>query len=70
MKYKTRFYKKNGSALVMLIGIVSVLYILRIMLINYLTQERTLTIKLSEDLQAFYLAEAAEEKALVKVQED
>ena len=69
MMCKTRINKKNGSALLMLIGIVSVLYILGIMLINYLTQERTLTTKLSEDLQAIYLSEAAEEKAMVKVQE-
>ena len=69
MKYKNRINKKSGSALLMLIGIVSVLYILGIMLINYLTQERTLTTKLSEDLQAIYLSEAAEEKALVKIQE-
>ena len=69
MMYKTRVNKKNGSAMLMLIGIVSVLYILGVMLINYLTQERTLTTKLSEDLQALYLSEAAVEKCLVKAQE-
>ena len=43
---------KKGSAMLMLIGIVAVLYILGIMLINYLTQERTQTTKLSENIQA------------------
>ena len=60
---------KKGSAMLMLIGIVAVLYILGIMLINYLTQERTQTTKLSENIQALYLAEAGLEKALVKVKE-
>ena len=60
---------KNGSAMLMLIGIVAVLYILGVMLINYLTQERTQTTKLSENIQALYLAEAGLEKALVKVKE-
>lgn len=61
--------KKKGSAMLMLIGIVAVLYILGVMLINYLTQERTQTTKLSENLQAIYLAEAGIEKALVKTKE-
>ncbi len=69
MKNINRLNQKNGSAMLMLIGIVSVLYILGVMLINYLTQERTLTTKLSEDLQALYLSEAAVEKCLVKAQE-
>ena len=61
--------QKKGSAMLMLIGIVAVLYLLGIMLINYLTQERTQTTKLSESMQASYLAEAGLEKALVKVKE-
>lgn len=69
MMYKTRISNKSGSAIVLLVGIVSVLYILGIMLINYLTQERTITTKLSENLQAMYLAEAGIEKALTKVNE-
>ena len=55
--------------MLMLIGIVAVLYILGVMLINYLTQERTQTTKLSENIQALYLAEAGLEKALVKAKE-
>ena len=60
---------KNGSAMLLLIGIVAVLYILGVMLINYLTQERTLTTKLSENIQALYMAEAGLEKAMVKAKE-
>ena len=72
MKHKHIIKKNNtrtGSAIVMLVGIVSVLFILGIMLINYLGQERTLTTKLSENLQALYLAEAGIEKALTKINE-
>ena len=60
---------RKGSAMLMLICIVGVLYILGVMLIDYLTQERTQTTKLSENLQANYLAEAAIEKAMVKVRD-
>ena len=60
---------KNGSAMLMLIGSVAVLYIVGVMLIKYLTQERTQTTKLSENIQALYLAEAGLEKALVKAKE-
>ncbi len=63
--YKAR----KGSAMLMLISIVGILYILGMMLINYLTQERTQTTKLSENFQAVYLAEAGIEKAMVKVRE-
>ena len=69
MKQKNRSCAKKGSAILLLVGIVSVLYILGVMLLNYLSQERVLTTKLSEDLQAIYLAEAAVEKGLVKVRE-
>ncbi len=68
--YKTSKSKRKGSAIVLLIGIVSVLYILGVMLINYLTQERTITTKLSENMQAFYLAEAGIQKAMTKVNEE
>lgn len=63
--YKAR----KGSAMLMLISIVGILYVLGMMLINYLTQERTQTTKLSENFQAVYLAEAGIEKAMVKVRE-
>ena len=52
--------------MLMLICIVGVLYILGMMIIDYLTHERTQTTKLSENLQAVCLAEAGIEKALVK----
>ncbi len=69
MQYKTGKKYKSGSAMLMLICIVTILYILGMMLINYLTQERAQTTKLSENLQAVCLAEAGIEKAIVKVRE-
>ena len=69
MEFEIKNNHKKGSALLMLICIVAILYILGVMLINYLTQERTQTTKLSENLQAIYLAEAGIEKALVKVRD-
>lgn len=60
---------RKGSAMIMLVCIVAILYILGMMLINYLSQERAQTTKLSENLQAIYLAEAGIEKAIVKVRE-
>lgn len=69
MQYKTGKKYKSGSAMLMLICIVTILYILGMMLINYLTQERAQTTKLSENLQAVCLAEAGIEKAIVKVRD-
>lgn len=66
MKNNPHTNNRTGSAMLMLICIVGVLYILGMMLINYLSQERTQTTKLSENLQAVYLAEAGIEKAIVK----
>ncbi len=53
----------------LLLTIVGVLYIFGMMLINYMTQERGQTQKLGENLQAYYLAEAGVEKAMIKVRE-
>ena len=53
----------------LLMTVVGVLYIFGMMLINYMTQERTQTAKLGENLQAFYLAEAGVEKAMIKMRE-
>jgi len=58
-----------GSAMFMLLTIVGILYIFGTMLINYMTQERAQTARLGESMQAFYLAEAAVEKAMIKMRE-
>ncbi|MBU1106455.1 MAG: hypothetical protein KKB51_07300 [Candidatus Riflebacteria bacterium] len=60
---------RRGSAMFLLMTVVGVLYIFGMMLINYMTQERTQTAKLGENLQAFYLAEAGVEKAMIKMRE-
>ncbi|EKD83418.1 MAG: hypothetical protein ACD_39C00690G0001, partial [uncultured bacterium] len=60
---------RRGSAMFLLMTVVGVLYIFGMMLINYMTQERTQTAKLGENLQAFYLAEAGIEKARIKMRE-
>ncbi len=61
--------RRNGSAMFMLLTIVGVLYIFGMMLIDYMTQERAQTARLGESMQAFYLAEAAVEKAMIKMRE-
>lgn len=58
-----------GSAMFMLLTIVGILYIFGTMLINYMTQERAQTARIGESMQAFYLAEAATEKAMIKMRE-
>lgn len=60
---------RRGSAIFMLLTIVGVLYIFGTMLINYMTQERAQTARLGESMQAFYLAEAAVEKGMIKMRE-
>jgi hypothetical protein len=65
----TALIKRKGSAMFLLLTVVGVLYIFGMMLINYMTQERAITIKLGENLQAYYLAEAAVEKAMVEIRE-
>lgn len=60
---------RNGSAMFLLMTIVGVLYIFGMMLINYMTQERTQTAKLGESMQAYYLAEAGVEKAMLRMRE-
>ncbi|MEW6710673.1 MAG: hypothetical protein AB1403_12680, partial [Candidatus Riflebacteria bacterium] len=61
--------RRSGSAMFLLLTVVGVLYIFGMMLINYMTQERGQTQKLGENLQAYYLAEAGVEKAMIKVRE-
>ncbi len=60
---------RSGSAMFMLLTIVGVLYIFGMMLIDYMTQERAQTARLGESMQAFYLAEAAVEKGMIKMRE-
>ncbi|HPW58663.1 MAG TPA: pilus assembly PilX N-terminal domain-containing protein, partial [Candidatus Rifleibacterium sp.] len=60
---------RRGSAIFMLLTIVGVLYIFGTMLINYMTQERAQTARLGESMQAFYLAESAVEKGMIKMRE-
>lgn len=60
---------RRGSAMFLLMTVVGVLYIFGMLLINYMSQERTQTAKLGENLQSFYLAEAAVEKAMLKMRE-
>jgi len=71
MKFSRRIWgsMRRGSAMFLLMTVVGVLYIFGMMLINYMTQERTQTAKLGENLQAFYLAEAGVEKAMIKMRE-
>lgn len=69
MRNFNAFFRRSGSAMFLLLTIVGVLYIFGMMLINYMTQERGQTQKLGENLQAFYLAEAGIEKAMIKVRE-
>ncbi len=65
----SRKRRRRGSAMFMLLTIVGILYIFGTMLINYMTQERAQTARLGESMQAFYLAEAAVEKATIKMRE-
>ncbi|MDD3146054.1 MAG: hypothetical protein PHD82_02020 [Candidatus Riflebacteria bacterium] len=60
---------RHGSAMFMLLTIVGILYIFGTMLLNYMTQERAQTARLGESMQAFYLAEAAVEKAMIKMRQ-
>lgn len=60
---------RSGSAMFLLMTIVGILYIFGMMLINYMTQERTQTAKLGESHQAYYLAEACVEKAMLRMRE-
>ena len=60
---------RRGSAMFMLLTIVGILYIFGTMLINYMTQERAQTARLGESMQAFYLAESAVEKGMIKMRE-
>ncbi len=53
----------------LLMTVVGILYIFGMLLINYMTQERTQTAKLGENLQSYYLAEAVVEKAMIKMRE-
>lgn len=69
MKLKPVRVLRQGSAMFLLLTIVGVLYIFGMMLINYMTQERGQTQKLGETMQAYYLAEAGVEKAMVKIRE-
>ncbi len=66
---KNGLLSRCGSAMLMLMSIVGILYIFGMMLINYMTQERTQTARLGDSIQAFYLAEAAVEKGMVEMRE-
>jgi hypothetical protein len=61
--------RRKGSAMFLLLTVVGILYVFGMMLINYMTQERAQTNKLGENLQSFYLAEAAVEKAMIKLRD-
>jgi hypothetical protein len=67
MNFLYRSFQKKGSAMFLLITVVGILYIFGMLLINYMTQEKVITYKLGENLQAYYLAEAAIEKAQIKL---
>ncbi len=64
-----KFRNNKGSAMFMLLTIVGILYILGMMLIDYMLGERYQTTRIGETMQAHYLAEAAIEKGLSKVRE-
>ncbi len=67
MKFFRKLSPKKGSAMFLLLTVVGILYLLGMMLINYMGQERAQTAKLGENLQAYYLAEAAIEKAMIEM---
>jgi len=67
MNFLFRSLRKKGSAMFLLITVVGILYIFGMLLINYMTQEKGITYKLGENLQAYYLAEAVIEKAQIKL---
>ncbi|MDN5279325.1 MAG: hypothetical protein PWR01_3290 [Clostridiales bacterium] len=69
MQRKSTGLRRNGSAMFLLLTVVGVLYIFGMMLINYMTQERAQTNKLGENHQAYYLAEAVVEKAMIRMRE-
>ncbi len=69
MKVFTLKKQNSGSAMVMLISVIGILYILGVMLIDYVSGERHHTIRIGESMQAFYMAEAGIEKAYVKFHE-
>lgn len=60
---------KTGSSVFLLVTIVGVLYIFGVMLINYMSQERTQSFRMGKNFQAYYLAEAAIEKGLIEFQQ-
>lgn len=59
----------RGSAFFMLLTVIGVLYIFGTMFVTYMTQERYQTSRLGDSVTAYYLAEAAIEKAMVKLRE-
>ncbi|GAB4277680.1 MAG: hypothetical protein Kow0029_20540 [Candidatus Rifleibacteriota bacterium] len=69
MRLNSTVLERSGSAMFLLLTVVGILYIFGMMLINYMTQERAQTNKLGENLQAYYLAEAGVEKAMIKMRE-
>ncbi len=69
MKYLSAGPLRKGSAMFLLLTVVGILYIFGMMLINYMTQERGQTQKLGETMQAYYLAEAGVEKAMIEMRD-
>ena len=61
--------KRRGSAILMLLTVVGILYMFGTMFVSYMIQERHQTDRLGDSIAAFYLAEAAIEKAMVEVTE-
>lgn len=60
---------RRGSAIFILLTVVALLYIFGTMFIRYMTQERSQVAKQGEVLEAYYLAEAGIEKAMVKMRD-
>ncbi|MBI3037494.1 hypothetical protein HYY75_00385, partial [bacterium] len=66
----SRIFKENkGSAIFMLLTVVGLLYIFGTLFVSYMSQERGQVSKQSDNIVAYYLAEAGVEKALVKMRQ-
>lgn len=69
MKKNIFVFSSNGNALFMLLSVVGILYLFGSFFISYMTAEVHQSHRQSDNLVAYYLAEAAIEKAYVKLRE-
>ncbi|MFZ2955621.1 MAG: hypothetical protein WA705_01815 [Candidatus Ozemobacteraceae bacterium] len=69
VNYLVQGTRRRGSAMLLLLTIVGLLYLFGTMFIRYMSAERTQTAKQGDSICALYLAEAGVEKAMVKMRE-